>query len=558
MQIRTTAKKTVLILIAVLMVMTITVGCGNGTPTERTSANPEDTEAQTASQGDETEPAQLEEMEISLALPDIAENFSTDNPDIMQKYVEDKFNVKFVPYSIGWGDLTEKLGVAAASGDLPDVFMHALRGTQTYVDWVDQGIVKVWDLDPVKYPLTYELTQLPHVKGYWENDEIYFLPRVSYSDFDWWCLDKAVYLRKDWMEALDAQSPTNNEEFIQLMMDFTTKDPDGNGINDTYGVTPSSVDYLASLIYFQYAPEVSINGWGTYVKDQDTGEFTVLMTQPRAKKALSFLRELWVSGLMDPDFPTYKSEDDATAAFVSGRVGALAFTAPPDHIRSIYDSWIKVNTDKNYFDCVEVMMPWPGEDGKMYRNTQIEWSETYCSASIPEDKAQRYLQIHEWLVSEEGILFANLGLEGTSYEVTDDGYKSLLGVRDTGDPVVPLDEYPSLRCFNVMALWAGADAQFFNPANPKPMVEASENYRDYMLENGEFLDFEWDALTIVSKDMSMLGIDYDAEVLQFIMAPPEVSNDEAWDDLQERLSSYGLDRALESYNELAREKGLIQ
>lgn len=552
-------RKVILLFLVILLCVSMLFSCG--------SPNPVDSDSDVVSTGKNNSNISSDNddvidengiLEISVAMPDIAQNFNVEDPDEMLQYVQDKFKVKFIPYNVGWGDFQEKLGVAAASDDLPDVFMHGIRGTQTYLDWVDQDVIRPWPTDFNDFPNTKANVESPEFQGYWENGEVYFLPKFSYQIPEWWAMDKAIYARKDWMDNLGIDDPKSNEEFIDMLIAFTKNDPDGNGVDDTYGLAPYSTAHLMGLLYFQYLPNNYGRDWGGYVKDSDTGLYSIYMTQPEAFEALKFLRELWQEGVLDPDFPTYKDQD-AAAVFATGRVGALAYSAPPDHIRLSFDAWTQVNPDKDFFDHVKVIYPWQGADGKMYRNLVAAANETLLNSKTSDEKALRYLEIHEWLLSDEGTLFSTLGLEGVSYKKAGEGiYESLLGNRDSGDPVRPMEVYPSLGCFNFMASWSGAHAQFFNPENPKEMVKMSEDYRDYMINNGEAPEIDYDIYTLVCPEMASLAIDYWSEAMEFILASSEKSDEDAWDELQQRLKDAGLDDGLEALNALAKEKGILE
>lgn len=481
-----------------------------------------------------------------------AAGWSVDSPDVMQQFVEDKFNVKFVPVNVGWGDYADKMGVAAASGDLPDMFFHGIRGTQTYYDWIAQGVVQPWKVDPERHPLTYATVHAPHIEGLWTDDQTYFLPKFSYMEPSWWSMDKALFVRKDWMESLGIEDPASDAEFLAMCEAFRNGDPDGNGVKDTFGIAPRIWD---SLFYFEYGAYPD-GVFGSRVWDEATGQYTLNLLTERGFAALKAFRAMYQADVLDPDFPTYKG-DDALNAFVSGRVGVLAHSAPPDHIRALFDLWIGVNADKDFFDTVKVLYPWPNKNGEMYYNMSVEFGETYLNSEVSQEKADRYLDIHEWMLSDEGILFTALGLEGVSYEVNPDGsYASLLGTRETGDPVRPMDVYPSLKAFNAFACYSGAHAQFFNPENPKEMVKMSEDYRDYMLKNGKVDQIDYDIRLINAPKLNMLGLDVHAEVLEFVMAPESMSDEEAYQALKQKLDGLGLTDALKELNELAAAAGL--
>jgi putative aldouronate transport system substrate-binding protein len=54
----------------------------------------------------------------------------------------------------------------------------------------------------------------------------------------------AVMFRQDWLDKLGLKAPGNYRGFVQVAKAFTEQDPDGNGQNDTYGITiPSGVHW---------------------------------------------------------------------------------------------------------------------------------------------------------------------------------------------------------------------------------------------------------------------------------------------------------------------------
>lgn len=44
-------------------------------------------------------------------------------------------------------------------------------------------------------------------------------------------------IRQDWLENLGLEMPTSLDELYDVLYAFTYNDPDGNGVDDTYGIT---------------------------------------------------------------------------------------------------------------------------------------------------------------------------------------------------------------------------------------------------------------------------------------------------------------------------------
>src|SRR5690606_36668302 len=45
-----------------------------------------------------------------------------------------------------------------------------------------------------------------------------------------------LWIRKDWLDKLSIPEPTSLQDVLKISEAFTTQDPDGNNVNDTYGL----------------------------------------------------------------------------------------------------------------------------------------------------------------------------------------------------------------------------------------------------------------------------------------------------------------------------------
>ncbi len=112
-------------------------------------------------------------------------------------------------------------------------------------------------------------------------------------------------IRKDWLDKLgytyDDTKPVTLEWFTQVMNDITFKDPDGNGINDTYGLAAYSTDGnlgIAGAARMAYG----LSGWREY--DGEYMDLQYSRTNDAFKKALAWTAEQYKLGTIDPDWAT--------------------------------------------------------------------------------------------------------------------------------------------------------------------------------------------------------------------------------------------------------------
>lgn len=148
-----------------------------------------------------------------------------EDDDRIIAYINEKFgidlNVEYVPEGS-----TEKVNVAMASGDFPDIVTGAY-GTTATQSWIENGMV---------ISLNQYLDDYPNLKAWLEeyswsavDGEYYGLPFITqYS-----VANSLIVMRGDWLAALDLSYPTNLDEMKDVLYAFTYNDPDGDGQQNT-------------------------------------------------------------------------------------------------------------------------------------------------------------------------------------------------------------------------------------------------------------------------------------------------------------------------------------
>ena len=210
----------------------------------------------------------------------------------------------------------DRRNIIMASGELPDLIYVSDMGA-SYTQWARDGLLL--DLTPYLNE-----TDMPNACKVLTEEElfnvtvtnedgttgIYSLPRVQTKPWD------CILYRGDWLEKLGLEIPTTPEEFAVVMKAFATMDPDGNGVNDTYGWalnTGMAAEHRNLAAGFHIRPNE--------VPDEN-GEYQVQYAQPAYLEYLDWMRDMYAEGAMDPEFyliKTYEDED----LFYSGRIGVL-------------------------------------------------------------------------------------------------------------------------------------------------------------------------------------------------------------------------------------------
>lgn len=171
----------------------------------------------------------------------------------------------------------------------------------------------------------------------WEQSEVKASGRINEEMVEAFYIDEALYgfpissgngcvtyIRKDWLDKLELDIPEDYESYIEVLKAFTHEDPDGNGRDDTYGVT--AVGLLTnSEPYIQYLPEFWQDAYpGIYQNEE--GIYVDGFTQPSMVKALERLKEAYNEGLIDQEILT-NINATCREKFYSGKAGVLTYKA---------------------------------------------------------------------------------------------------------------------------------------------------------------------------------------------------------------------------------------
>lgn len=256
------------------------------------------------------------ESMASLELPD---------GDNMEKnkyldYIQEKTNVQ-VSYDwlVDSSNYTQKVNIAIASGDLPDVMIVNSR-TQL-AQLVENDLIADLTGLPEQYLSDYILdTYRSYGDQAWETStfdgKLMGIPNLQAGyQFSF------LWVRKDWVEAVGAEMPSTLDEVVALAKLFMEKDPGGNGTGNTIGI---AVNTKVAGVYnnlgnidpifacFDSYPRQWIRG--------EDGTLTYGTVTEQTKEALSYVHTLYADGVLDPEFAV-RTSDDFNALLLSGKCG---------------------------------------------------------------------------------------------------------------------------------------------------------------------------------------------------------------------------------------------
>ncbi|OAS18721.1 extracellular solute-binding protein [Paenibacillus oryzisoli] len=194
-----------------------------------------------------------------------------------------KLDITYVPFNV----YNEKLNVTMTSGEMPQAIMVENPFITSVLNGIRSGMF--WDLTPY-------LNEFPNLKKYDPailnnlaiDGKYYVIPRPRPL------VRVGTVIRKDWLDNVGLTEPKTMDEFYNMLKAFKEKDPDKNGVNDTYGLMLYENGIPADIFAWFGTP----NNWtvdksGNFTKDIETKEY---------REALTFVRKLYNEDLINKNF----------------------------------------------------------------------------------------------------------------------------------------------------------------------------------------------------------------------------------------------------------------
>ncbi|MBU5351875.1 extracellular solute-binding protein [Paenibacillus barcinonensis] len=219
-------------------------------------------------------------------------------------------------------DYDMKLRLMLSSGDvLPDVFTSNVMDTvNTFMlsgKLLDAG--EAWE----RYASPTWKAAMAEVPEAWKPFEING-KRMAIPIITEQASQSVLWIRKDWLEHLNLKAPDNLKELETVMNAFTYDDPDGNGIQDTYGIDFAIKDQYVvspigdiSWVFGAYGAIPSI--WSKNEK----GQLVYGSVQPQIKQALATLKTWKRKGYIGNNL-ALQDFSQVNQNIIDGKVGIVA------------------------------------------------------------------------------------------------------------------------------------------------------------------------------------------------------------------------------------------
>lgn len=355
-------------------------------------------------------------VEFSLLYRDHP-NYPVKNDWSIFKQLQANQNVTFQRTDVPLADWDKKKSLLIGAGDTPEIVSVTYPGQET--QFVSGGqILPVSDY--VQYMPNYQ----QKIKDWGLQDEIdthrqadgkYYIlpglrevPDVQYS----------VVVNDDmWQKAGITQDPATWEEFAEDLVKVKAANPEiSYAFSDRWTDSTTLGAFLQTL-----APNFGTNGgWGysnTWF-DEGSKKFVLNGTSENYKNLVSYVHGMVESGAMDPEIT--QSDDQATQKFVSGKSAAIS-----GNTQEITSYRTKVKDAGKDVKMHMIVLP-SGPAGDNLAAGRLSSGLMISSAAAKDPHFKALLQYIDWqYYSDEGLQFAQWGVEGETYTKASDGTRTL-------------------------------------------------------------------------------------------------------------------------------------
>lgn len=439
-----------------LVVSLFAGGCASGAGSGSGSST-----ASPAGQTDSAQKETADEEPITISWLAYQTDAQPDPDSPIVKAVEERYNVKFDFWFVDNQKWDDTLNVKFAAGEVPDIFR--LKTKSNLSKYIQQGIVGELPISVLEEKAP---SYMKMVEEY-DTENLMWMPTTidgkNYG-FTFPALRNTyptnLVWRLDWLKAVGIDKvPETLEEFETAMYKFAKEDPDGNGVDDTYGLSNTVMPTVLGAFGpigvrdFKGNPLPALQ----WQKDGDGVKLSAL--NPETKQGLELLQKWYQDGIIDPEFITGENTGGYWAlsqAFINGRIGvtgAIMYDhwVPPlseDHLGgAAYQEFIKVNPDLVYGEDFVLGTAPVGPTGASGTDLWGYIAETMVLSSEcvkDQRKVDVIMQMLEDLVAdEEYYMMVRYGIEGEDYIRKEDGEV----VTKIGDPAATIQRGISVFTF---------------------------------------------------------------------------------------------------------------
>jgi len=337
----------------------------------------------------------------------------------INQHIKEKMNININWTMVTLNDVISRLTLAYTSGNMPDVFLGMIPYGENFT-YAKQGLIKPLDgyIDTYAPNIKKMFSDNPLSKynSIYEDGKIYSFPMVNEERNPF--IYESLFINKTWLKNLGLSMPKTTTEFKSVLKSFKNNDPNGNGLKDEIPLLLTNHHMAFALPACLYGPfGLAVYGGNVGGQINNDGKYQINSTSDDYKKALTYYRDLYLDGLIDPDW-FINAQDKVGSKLTSSTINVGAFVS---------EDGTELIGAERMNDHYETVPPLKGPDGKStWSVTQVEyvWSDWFVVSSkckYPEIA----VRFADYFYSLEGSLTAMYGPQGYNWNADSNGVISM-------------------------------------------------------------------------------------------------------------------------------------
>lgn len=504
--------------------ISIMLGCSSTSTGDKATEVPEEKPEEVNKEEEQGE-------EVTAKKYDKKFKYTTNYPGVDQmeadeyyNYVLEKFNIEIEWLSHTFGERDEKVRIWVAAGDMPDVMFWDLQGGKMaeYAEWSAQGQFKALPDDWSKWPNLAKHFDTLQTDEYFvcPDGKLYALPVMRDNVIDGKFIGNIGFLyRADWAQAVGLKTDDNTytyDEWVEMLRKVIKEDPGGNGPGKTIGIACVGWAFPGALQKLFLKP---VDVTKPRVWQPATEEY---------KKFVVEMKRLYDEGIFWKDQIT---ADDAAASekFKAGQLTVYYENLTPAHIKNINEGFVKANPDVDPKEAIQPCYVRRPSDGKIPAGaTPDYWSVFVFRADLPDEKMERWFDLLDWILSDEGQMLNMYGFEGKDYVIADGEVKVKWPDTD-GDGLPNAPHKKSL--YKTLTRYIRLTEFFADPEIPKHALDKAFGIQKRYTQEDVLL-FPWDGQMSLyggeaKQELVMLEDEVRAKIIDLLVNSKDIEAD--WD-----------------------------
>lgn len=327
--------------------------------------------------------------------------------------------------------IEERRNLAIAGENLPDVFYGAGFSNIDIFEYAQQGIfIELTELIEQYAPnLSRLLKENPEIKQAmtFPDGGIYAMPYIWDPDFVEVFVDPILWINEEWLEALDMSMPETTDEFYEFLKAVKEKDPNGNGLADEIPYGGHNIDVLLRWLSGSFNTQ---NKGNPYIEQDpdDPNKVRFVPITEEYKQMLEYVHKLYSEKLIEQTI--FSIETNRYLA--TGQSGLYAST-----VYYVPNEVFFTNQKQPFIPGVPLKGP-NGDASLLLGHPLANIGQMLITKANPNPVAT--VRWADYFYSDEGSRLVFMGVEGLSYEKTEDGtYENTELITNNPDGLAPAE-----------------------------------------------------------------------------------------------------------------------